>query len=120
MMPEACDRHNAMRPTAPETAHEHFTWKLARAALARNDTFNWRLIENPGRLRIQTIDSLCATFVRQMPWVSRLGAPPHPEDDVAHLYRQAATGTLQMLDSVKGGVNLDHFGGAKVDQLVKG
>ena len=89
---------NASEPM-PETAHEHFTWKLARAALARNDTFNWRLIENPGRLRIQTIDSLCATFVRQMPWVSRLGTPSHPEDNAAHLYRQAATGTLQMLDS---------------------
>ena len=89
---------NASKPT-PETAHENFTWKLAQAALARNDTFNWRLTEYPGRLRIQTIDSLCATFVRQMPWVSRMGAPPQPEDNVAHLYRQAATETLQMLDS---------------------
>ena len=89
---------NASKP-APETAYENFTWKLAQAALARNDTFNWHLIENPGRLRIQTIDSLCATFVRQMPWVSRMGAPPQPEDNVAHLYRQAATETLQMLDS---------------------
>ena len=89
---------NASEP-APETAHENFTWKLAQAALARNDTFNWCLIEYPGRLRIQTIDSLCATFVRQMPWVSRMGAPPQPEDNVAHLYRQAATETLQMLDS---------------------
>ena len=89
---------NASKP-APETAHENFTWKLAQAALARNDTFNWRLIEYPGRLRIQTIDSLCATFVRQMPWVSRMGAPLQPEDNVAHLYRQAATETLQMLDS---------------------
>ena len=89
---------NASEP-APETAHENFTWKLAQAALARNDTFNWCLIEHPGRLRIQTIDSLCATFVRQMPWVSRMGAPPQPEDNVAHLYRQAATETLQMLDS---------------------
>ena len=89
---------NASKP-APETAHENFTWKLAQAALARNDTFNWCLIEYPGRLRIQTIDSLCATFVRQMPWVSRMGAAPQPEDNVAHLYRQAATETLQMLDS---------------------
>ena len=89
---------NASKPT-PEAAHENFTWKLAQAALARNDTFNWRLTEYPGRLRIQTIDSLCATFVRQMPWVSRMGAPPQPEDNVAHLYRQAATETLQMLDS---------------------
>ena len=89
---------NASKP-APGTAHENFTWKLAQAALARNDTFNWRLIEYPGRLRIQTIDSLCATFVRQMPWVSRMGAPLQPEDNVGHLYRQAATETLQMLDS---------------------
>ena len=27
---------------------------------------------------------------------------------------------LEQLRDVKGGVNLDHFGGAKVDQLVKG
>ena len=27
---------------------------------------------------------------------------------------------LALLTNVKGGVNLDHFGGAKVDQLVKG
>ena len=26
----------------------------------------------------------------------------------------------RFFDGVKGGVNLDHFGGAKVDQLVKG
>ena len=27
---------------------------------------------------------------------------------------------LAVREAVKGGVNLDHFGGAKVDQLVKG
>ena len=90
--------HNASEPE-PATAHEKFTWKLARKARERNDTFLWRLIEYPARLRIQTIDSLCATFVRQMPWVSRMGAPPQPEDNVAHLYRQAAARTLEMLDS---------------------
>ena len=90
--------HNASGPE-PDTPHEKFTWKLARAARARNDMFHWRLIEHPGRLRIQTIDSLCTTFVRQMPWVSRMGAPPQPEDNVAHLYRRAAVRTLEMLDS---------------------
>ncbi len=30
------------------------------------------------------------------------------------------TDSLVALERVKGGVNLDHFGGAKVDQLVKG
>ncbi len=83
----------------PESPHEQYTWKLAQEALARNDKLNWRLTQHPSRLRIQTIDSLCATLVRQMPWVSRMGAPPHPEEDVAHLYQQAARATLDMLDS---------------------
>lgn len=89
---------NASEPK-PESAHEKYTWKLAQDALARNDEFNWRLTEHPSRLRIQTIDSLCATLVRQMPWISRMGAPPHPEGEVAHLYREAALRTLAMLDS---------------------
>ena len=33
--------------------------------------------------------------------------------------RKRATGA-NLAGSVKGGVNLDHFGGVKVDQLVKG
>ena len=34
------------------------------------------------------------------------------------LFSRAADGSGD--EGVKGGVNLDHFGGAKVDQLVKG
>ena len=83
----------------PESPHEKHTWKLAQEALAQNDRLNWRLTEHPSRLRIQTIDSLCATLVRQMPWVSRMGAPPQPEGDVQHVYRQAARRTLAMLDA---------------------
>lgn len=82
----------------PVSSHEKLTWKLAEAALAQNDRFDWSLTEHPSRLRIQTIDSFCATLVRRMPWVSRMGSPPQPEDDVTHLYRQAARRTLAMLD----------------------
>lgn len=89
---------NASEPE-PESAHEKYTWKLAQDALERNEKFDWRLTEHPSRLRIQTIDSLCATLVGQMPWISRMGAPPRPENDVAHLYHQAARRTLAMLDS---------------------
>jgi ATP-dependent exoDNAse (exonuclease V) beta subunit len=85
----------------PESAHEQYTWKLAQEALTRNDRLSWRLTEHPSRLRIQTIDSLCATLVRQMPWVSRMGAPPRPEENVVHLYRQAARRTLAMLDAAE-------------------
>ena len=83
----------------PDTPHEKHTWKLAQAALAQNDERNWRLTEHPSRLRIQTIDSLCALLVRQMPWVSGMGASLGTEEDAGHLYLQAARRTLAMLDS---------------------
>lgn len=83
----------------PRSEHERHTWELAAAALARDELQGWRLLEHPSRLRIQTIDSLCASLVRGMPWVSRMGAPPRPEENVDHLYRQAARETLDLLDS---------------------
>ena len=99
----------AMRRAAgpqPDTPHEAHTWKLAQAALARNDKLNWSLTEQPSRLRIQTIDSLCALLVRQMPWVSRMGASLGPEEDAGRLYLQAARRTLAMLDSGQAAANV--------------
>ena len=90
----------------PDTPHEAHTWKLAQAALARNDKLNWSLTEQPSRLRIQTIDSLCALLVRQMPWVSRMGASLGPEEDAGRLYLQAARRTLAMLDSDQSAANV--------------
>ena len=83
----------------PEKPHKKQTWELAWKARERNDKLNWNLTEQPSRLRIQTIDSLCAMLVRRMPWVSRMGAAPRPEEDAGPLYRQAARRTLAMLDS---------------------
>lgn len=83
----------------PSTPHEKHTWQLARDALARNNRLNWRLAEHPARLRIQTIDSLCAMLVRQMPWISRMGAALTPIDDARYLYDRAARLTVASLDS---------------------
>ena len=83
----------------PATPHEAHTWMLAREAVARNDRLDWRLAEHPARLRIQTIDSLCAMLVRRMPWVSRMGAALRPVDDAEHLYARAARRTVSMLDA---------------------
>ena len=83
----------------PATPHERHTWRLARAAQERNNTLNWRLAEHPARLRIQTIDSLCAMLVRQMPWISRMGAALHPIDDAGYLYDRAARLTVTSLDA---------------------
>ena len=41
-------------------------------------------------------------------------------DERRHLGVRNLMNSPQRLPDVKGGVNLDHFGGAKVDQLVKG
>ena len=83
----------------PSTPHEKHTWQLARDALDRNNRLNWRLAEHPSRLRIQTIDSLCAMLVRQMPWVSRMGAARQPVDDAGYLYDRAARLTVASLDT---------------------
>ncbi|CAG0951731.1 partial DNA helicase II, partial [Rhodocyclaceae bacterium] len=55
----------------PAEPHKRITFDLARAALAAGAQRDWRLLENPGRLRITTIDALCASLARQMPLLSR-------------------------------------------------
>jgi len=46
------------------------TRQLARDVLVRDQVRSWQLLDNPARLRIQTIDSLCAWLVGQMPVIS--------------------------------------------------
>jgi ATP-dependent exoDNAse (exonuclease V) beta subunit len=47
------------------------------------------------RLRILTIDALCASLTRQMPVLARFGAQPEIVEDAAHLYLQSAFNTLK-------------------------
>ena len=54
----------------------------------------WDLRSNPARLRIQTIDSLCASIVQRMPWMARTGGMPGIVEDARELYREAAQHTL--------------------------
>ena len=50
--------------------------------------------ELASRLRIQTIDALCAALTRQMPVLARFGAQPGVAEDASELYREAASRTL--------------------------
>ncbi len=81
-----------------ETPHEQLTLQLAAAALARDHEAGWQLVGNPARLRIQTIDALCAGLTRQMPVLSRFGAQPESVEDALPLYREAAQATLALID----------------------
>ena len=46
------------------------------------------------RLRIQTIDALCASLTSQMPVLARFGAQPGIAEDASGFYREAAARTL--------------------------
>ena len=83
----------------PEKLNEAATWELARAALARDETKGWNVMANPERLRVSTIDSFCAALARQMPMLSRLGAPPAIVEDAEVLYREAARELIARLES---------------------
>jgi len=82
----------------PDSPHEARTWDLARAALERNDALGWKLEESAERLRVQTIDALCASLTRQMPVLSRFGAQPESIEDASALYGEAARSLLDRLE----------------------
>ncbi|MBI4006515.1 MAG: UvrD-helicase domain-containing protein [Gammaproteobacteria bacterium] len=90
---------------SPEDDTTRITLALAEKVIQQDEKFGWRLACHPGRLRIQTIDALCALLTRQMPILSRFGAQPQTVDDASGLYEQAAANTLGELESGEGWSN---------------
>lgn len=88
----------ALNGQPPESPHERLTFDLATLALARDNECGWDLLSNPGRLRVQTIDSLCIAIVGQMPWLARLGSMPRIEEEPQPLYEEAARRTVLMVE----------------------
>jgi ATP-dependent exoDNAse (exonuclease V) beta subunit len=82
----------------PASAHEKNSWRLARAALARNEQQGWDLLNHPARLKVRTIDAFCAQLVRSMPWMSAMGGMPGIADNPEQLYLQAARRLLEHVD----------------------
>ena len=62
----------------PDTEHEQQLWKIAHEASKRDEQEGWQLTNNPGRLRIQTIDALTSQLVRMMPMLSQSGGALSP------------------------------------------
>ncbi|AKH38890.1 MULTISPECIES: UvrD-helicase domain-containing protein [Nitrosomonas] len=90
---------DAQNPLPPQDQYAHQTWQLAQRVLAHDGANEWQLLENPARLRIQTIDSLCARLVSQMPILSKLGALPSIAEDATELYQQAARQTIEAVET---------------------
>ncbi|MEO1963095.1 MAG: UvrD-helicase domain-containing protein, partial [Cycloclasticus sp.] len=83
----------------PDNEFEAQTWTLATQVLQRDTDCEWHLLQNPNRLRVQTIDSLCARLTKQMPITARFGSPPSIQQDARDLYTEAARNCLSELDS---------------------
>jgi ATP-dependent exoDNAse (exonuclease V) beta subunit len=80
-------------------AHEKDMIPHAQAVLARDKEKQWQLLQQPQRLKIQTIDSLCAELVRKMPWSTRFGGMPQIETDQEALYTLAAQNLIEKIDN---------------------
>ena len=79
----------------PRDAYEAWLRRLAGVALAQDRRMGWRLLEQPARLRIVTIDALAASIARQAPLAAGLGALPGFVDDAQTLHREAARAALE-------------------------
>ena len=85
----------AARDGAPDLDSVTKTW--AEAALAASDAGGWRLLDNPRRLRMQTIDSLAAAIARRGPLLSGLAGDVAMLDDARPVYEQAARAAIAEL-----------------------
>ncbi|MRR08609.1 DNA helicase [bacterium] len=85
----------------PEAPHKRVTHALATTVLEASTARGWCLMEQPGRLRVQTIDAFCMALSRQMPVLSRLGAQPRLARDARPHYAEAARRTLVLLEEAE-------------------
>ena len=91
------------------------TWHLANKVLQKDKQQNWQLLQQPSRLKIQTIDGLCASLVRQLPLLSGLGGNLPTTDNASELYQLAAKTTVLLIEDEEYGPSLKpllhHFDG---------
>lgn len=88
----------AMHQPEPEATHAKKTWHLAKSVLHTSKALKWDLLQNPNRLRIQTIDSFNTYITKQLPILSNLGATPSITEDSHKLYEEAVQEFLSHLE----------------------
>jgi ATP-dependent exoDNAse (exonuclease V) beta subunit len=87
-----------MDPQQPNNTYDAGLWSIARKVLQRDRQSGWQILNNPARLKIMTIDSLCASITKRMPILSRFGAQPKIETQPETLYSQAVDQFLVTID----------------------
>ncbi len=82
----------------PTELHLQTSWNLAVQVLNQDKLCGWNLLNNPGRLKIQTIDSFCAWIANHMPLKSRIGGSLSPEEFSQGAYKEAARNMLGRME----------------------
>jgi ATP-dependent exoDNAse (exonuclease V) beta subunit len=97
----------AQRGAIADEAHHRLTLDAARRVLERDREKDWKLLESPRRMRIQTMDAQNAGIARSLPFSSGPGGAGNivTDDEMQLLYRRAAGSTLDWL--VTGGETND-------------
>jgi ATP-dependent exoDNAse (exonuclease V) beta subunit len=72
----------------------------ARAVLDRDRALNWQLLDQPARLNIRTIDSVCSDIASSLPLLSGSGGRRATVEDAVSLYLIAARRTFMQLGDV--------------------
>ncbi len=72
---------------------------IANAVVERDKERQWNLERNPGRLRIQTIDSFNIYLANQLPIASRIGGDLSVTTETAPVFNAAVRNTLALLDT---------------------
>ncbi len=83
--------HGDIDPNDPQAAKMR---ALADAVLERDSERNWGLADNPGRLRVQTIDSFNFWLASQLPIAAKAGGALVVAERPGELYRRAARRVL--------------------------
>lgn len=78
----------------PSSPHQQARYHDAQTVLARDKALDWHLLDNPGRLRVTTLDSLCQSLVQAMPLQEKHVPYADVTDTPSRLYLEAARACL--------------------------
>lgn len=87
----------AKHTTPPQETHRLKTWELAKTVLAINQSKQWRLLENPQRLQILTIDAFLAQLIKKTPLTAGVTPSCRFIEDATAYYAQATEEVLKIL-----------------------
>jgi ATP-dependent exoDNAse (exonuclease V) beta subunit len=92
-------------PLQSDSEFERETRVLATTVMERDRMLGWGLLERPRRLKVRTIDSVCAEIAGSLPVLSGGGVGLSPLLDASGLHHEAARRTLMQLGGKDAALN---------------